>query len=1153
MDNYDYFWAHVNEREAHSPAHEQRYSRESTHGSLEDRATPEMCSWLEEVRMALNGPASSSSPSAPGLSQAAAAAAHQAFWQGSRPDQRTLSFSSSDAIGGAPTAAEFASFFHIPSQPGVTVSNEITAPRARKLRLLKLALLQGLIVSIAGCGGGGGYGGDGDTGANQQASGAQKGQVQVADAQFADATIEGLGFRVDGDGGFEGKTDAAGKFRFLVGRPVQFFLDSGGDRLVIGTATPAAVSGGVTPFTLHDLAETQNDGDEYLGNLVNLLTALDANADLSDGVVLDANAQAAVATAAGGKKVNFAQSAKAFAKDSAVTAAMGKVGRSLTSNAEALAQYSALFRQGRSSTIALTRDDTRAVVVNRQKGTVSVIRVRDEYGADASNLLAEVPVGKEPRFVALSPDDTRAYVTNAVDGTISVIDLASYQVVGSPVHVGVEPRGIAVTPNGTYAFIANHTVGEVTIVKLATYEVVRSIKTGGNPYAIAITNDGDHNDRDERVFVTRLFGELIDPARPDGFDDAKQGVIDSFWVGEAVDGVAQVSKLLLKPLDSGFTADRRSFCLNTRKALQAAGTTVFFNSGVNRDQDGASQLAQATFCPDVNSTDASDTGAIAKTAQTVYPNMLFSALVRGPLLYVPNVGAQPEPPVRFNVNVQGLVGVLSRTQNAETAWSTNLNIQVAKETQPAAGTETTTLDRVFLNDLVALDADRDGKEFLFVSRGGNYVLRAKLGDDGKLNILDAANKATRIQTGNLPSGVVMSWDGRRAYTNNELNTSITAIDLENNQALARDIESSTPPAPGTVEHRRLFGKLAFFTALGVPDVIDTNGDGGYDVPLRDIDPLQHRNKASDNGWSSCASCHDDGHSDNVTWIFETGPRQTIQLEGTFARLNLNDSRLMNWSAVRGSNTDFNNNARGIQGGKGFATDVRGVDRTAEVFNHGPVLGISDSLDAIQEWVTTVRAPIVPDLPAATEQAGRYVFETQCAACHGGAKWTKSQTSPVFTNNPTFAEDPIGVNFFAGVKPIDPGVTAAGPQIVSVTRDGKGTLTFLDKVGTFNPANPLELRGAAAVAGQSTQGFASFGGLGFNSPSLFGLSLSAPYFHDGSAQSLEDVAKLHQLPDGRTIEQTLPAQDLWNLLQFVRSIDEQTQTVESATDRFLKQY
>ena len=112
--------------------------------------------------------------------------------------------------------------------------------------------------------------------------------------------------------------------------------------------------------------------------------------------------------------------------------------------------------------------------------------------------------------------------------------------------------------------------------------------------------------------------------------------------------------------------------------------------------------------------------------QKVYPNMLFSALVRGPLLYVPNVGASPEPPVRFNVNVQGLVGVINRVKGMETDRTVNLNSQVAKETQPAVADETKTLDRVFLNDLVAMDADRRGRKFLFVSRGANYVLRASL-------------------------------------------------------------------------------------------------------------------------------------------------------------------------------------------------------------------------------------------------------------------------------------------------------------------------------------------------------------------------------------------------------------------------------------------
>ncbi|MFL6618177.1 MAG: YncE family protein, partial [Povalibacter sp.] len=627
--------------------------------------------------------------------------------------------------------------------------------RSRRLRTLKLLWLQAAIVTLTACGGGGyggGGGGDGGSGGYTPPPPPPP-PPQLADAQFTETTIEGLGFHAAE--GTEGATDARGKFRFAVGTPVQFFLGSGANRLAIGTATLSATANAATPFSLQDFTEVQNDSDQYLGNLFNLLSALDANSDPTDGIVLDATAQAAVSTAVtGGKTVNFGQPAAAFAQDPVITSILTATGRSLGDFDEALAQFSSFFTQSRSSTIALTRDDQRAVVVNRQNKTVSVIRVRDANGNDVSETLAELSVGREPRFVAISPDDARAYVTNAFDGTMSVIDLTSAtpQVIGSPIPVGVEPRGIAITPNGTYAFIANHTVGEITIVRLSTLEVVRTIKTGGNPYSIAITNDGDHNDRDERVFVTRLFGEVIDPARPDGFDDSKQGVVDSFRVGDAVDGVAQASQLLLKPMASGFAADRRSFCANTRKALQDAGTTKFFNSGAAGTNDGAAQLAQTTFCPDVNSTDASDTGPIAKAPQKVYPNMLFGLLARGPFLYVPNVGAQPEPPVRFNVNVQGLVGVLNRAKNVETTRSVNLNAQVAKETQPAPGTETQSLDRVFLNDLVAMDADRRGKQFLFVSRGGNYVLRASLNDEGKLNILDASNKAKRYQTGNLPSG-----------------------------------------------------------------------------------------------------------------------------------------------------------------------------------------------------------------------------------------------------------------------------------------------------------------------------------------------------------------------------------------------------------------
>src|SRR5262249_4245843 len=154
-------------------------------------------------------------------------------------------------------------------------------------------------------------------------------------------------------------------------------------------------------------------------------------------------------------------------------------------------------------------------------------------------------------------------------------------------------------------------------------------------------------------------------------------------------------------------------------------------------------------CP--NTSGAPGDPSIVNAPQAVFPNQLGSALACGDKLYLPNIGAQPEPPLFFNVNVQALVDVIDTTALTErTDLHVNLNAQIKTEAEPANAT--TNLGRLFGNDLVDIAADSTCQTFFVVSRGGNFVLRATL-NGGKLDIAAPGN-VVRFQTGNLPTGIV---------------------------------------------------------------------------------------------------------------------------------------------------------------------------------------------------------------------------------------------------------------------------------------------------------------------------------------------------------------------------------------------------------------
>ena len=202
---------------------------------------------------------------------------------------------------------------------------------------------------------------------------------------------------------------------------------------------------------------------------------------------------------------------------------------------------------------------------------------------------------------------------------------------------------------------------------------------------------------------------------------------------------------------------------------------------------------------------------------------------------------------------------------------------------------------------------------------------------------------------------------------------------------------------------------------------------------------------SKNGWGACSACHPNGLTDNVVWIFPAGPRRTIPQHADFdlGDPDRKNMRLLNWSANRDEQEDFENNIRAVSGGQGLIVLADGVTQDTNVNDFTPLgnggrnqlkVRGTNAWDGLKAYIQFgIRAPISPAWKSNPDViAGEALFKAaNCQQCHGGAQWT---TGEVRFNPPP-----------------DTSQAVAG-QIAAELRN----------VGTFDPAAFNEIRQNAAA-------------------------------------------------------------------------------------------
>lgn len=637
-------------------------------------------------------------------------------------------------------------------------------------------------------------------------------------------------------------------------------------------------------------------------------------------------------------------------------------------------------------------------------------------------------VPRQASSLVLSADGATLAVVNPDSDTLSIIDVGARTLLrelplGPRPQVAADgryeplhgPRGVDLHPNGKLAYVACQLSGQLLTVATDTGEIVDTLTLGAEPVAVLMHPNG-------RALFVSVY---------------QSGEVVRLPVDEA------------GHLEAGAATRRRTTDRPWGLALDAAGTTLYatrFLTSPGLDVYDAETLSPRS---------ASEVGAFAdlpsrnnKLLAHGIARGLYSAAARPGSsdgeVWVPHIllaadVAQPE--LDFESTVFPAVALRGAAGEARAVLSTDSR-------QPG-------IDGQFA-DIVsgprAVAFTPDGSLALIVDMSSEDVLAIDADRRVQAGIL-------RPLPGELPEGIVVSSDGKYAYVDERASGDVAVLSISGKEVSGPRLRLDGAPIsrraasdPMPAELRA--GQKLFYSANSAK------------LPL------------TKNFWVACASCHLEGRSDAVTWLFSQGPRDTPTNAGGM----LGTGFLLR-NAGRNAVQQYDETIRIEQGG--------------DVDHRRP--GDRQLLDALTAYVNHAipfaRSPEVgpgAGLPvgqrSAAAERGQAIFtRLTCPTCHSGTRYTDSGTGnlELVLSGPVMLHD-VG--------------TCAGPP---------------------HPDQPV-----TAVDGSRRPACQ------FDTPSLNGLFDTPPYLHDGSAATLEDVVSRKV----KFLGVTPPtAAELTDLISFLRSL------------------